>query len=378
MSNQDSYLDTEQIKQCIDFANKSWIYHSPHRLRERMPVEVWYDILQGKLSELTIYNFCINNRISSNFTDPPSFEVYNFSSKNESRKNSLHDLVINNRKKEVKSHRYYWAAVRLGVHYFKNENYIHGNPDDLVFLGVSLASLSEVKKIIQGEVNLKIKPKQKKEELPKNLQQYKTEEPQDKEKLNEILKQKYGKSLSTLMKIYKCSAEKLLGDELLKALVRDVDLMDVGYKAATTQTNSNQTENELSSKVKFTVLGEISVKDFLGIARQVEVGYVYGLPHDPLYDILLQNFLHFIKDPEERIRESAFYNFARKTYHIKNYDYPTLLWCGYDEAGEWEESNFERLVLPEVEKIVFINQARTPEFVINKKELRPLGSYKNH
>lgn len=345
MKRQDSYLSTEEIEQCALFAAESWTYHRPNNMRKRAPVQVWYDILKGKLAEVTLHNYCKFHEISTSL-EYPSFDIIGRDSAISSHKSQLHDLAINNRRKELKSGEHWYKYITLKSSYFENGQYKYGEPDDIIFVSISLCGLSQAKILFKEAIS-----EQKKDDPDGILHR------------NELLSHTFHS------KGYECDRQTFMDDCLVRAAVRECNLKEIGFRAATEKRKSKgkKASNEEANKGKFTVLGEMPISSFLKVARLVKPKYIHSLPEDPMFHSLARDYMGIVGKPINK--ELSFESFVHRNFRIKKFDESTFVWLEDNEekpSKQLEESGAN------LEELKSIRQVPYAEYVITPIELRPL------
>ena len=247
-----SSLTVNDIERCFAFAYQTWINHKPGK---RKPLHLWYDVLQGKLAELTIHKYCKNNNLENNLSEP-NFDDFSKLAKSEVQI-PLHDLEIKGRKKEIKSSREKHKFVKLSANYFIKNKYKNGNPDDLMFIDMGLPTLGVTNSIFRQLLGENF-----------NTTEYEVE----------AFFGKYNLSIDWATSRYQCSLDELLEDPFISALSSGINLEDIRNKIV----NDNG---------KYQVAGEISVDDFCKYSRNVRTGYVFNMPSEPCYERLLREFI---------------------------------------------------------------------------------------
>ena len=314
-------------------------------MRERMPVAVWYDILKGKLAELTLHNYCKLHEISTNL-EYPSFEVLGKDSSVSNGKSQLHDLSINDRKKEIKSGEYWHKYITLKASYFEDGQYKYGNPDDIIFVSISLCGLHQAKALLEETI----------------LEQ-------EKDKSDSILHSNELLSHTFRNKRYKCNMQAFMNDFLVKAITCGCDLEKIGFIAATEKRKGRNPKNNEAkeNRGEFTVLGEMPICDFLKTARLVKPKYIHGLPDSAPFKALARDYMSVVEKPLNK--ELSFKDFVCRNFRIKKLDDPTFVWLKNSKIKPGEQLEESGVNLDELESI---RQASDFEYVITPIELLPL------
>lgn len=346
----DSILTESDIEQCVRFANETWIYHRPNNLRTRSYIEVWYDILEGKLAELTVYKTC--KALGLKINKKPSFT--NFRHLTQPQVNEdICDLIINDRKKEVKSSRENFSFISMPCHYFHNNQYRYGNPDDLIWVSLPLMPLPKVKKNFKEQI-----------------------EGETFNKTAEEVYSSYGVTEEWVENRFKCHyTEQILLDVLRLKDGQDL-LVEWGIEVASAQRSNYKQQG-------YHVIGEISVSEFLSNARQVPQGYILNLPQDPFYQKGLHEFLNVglpmwdVKNQDlsqttifnHELRRGEYLNKYPKQHKFKTKSdylsmYMMFLQKTYPDTNLVELNSFK-------EKLIV---AFCEHYVMNNLELIPLNS----